>query len=49
LIGTFEFRNWTAPLGATPRLVVFTVAVRVTGWPDVVVVGLGVTEMVVEA
>ena len=49
LIGWPEFKKCTTPLGPTPRLVVFTVAVKVTGWPDVVLVGLGVTEMVVGA
>jgi hypothetical protein len=49
LIGWPEFRNCTAPDGAKPILEVLTVAVRVTGWPDVVVVGLAVTLMVVEA
>jgi hypothetical protein len=49
LIGTFEFRNCTAPAGAKPTLVVLTSAVRVTDWPDVAVVGFAVTPMVVAA
>jgi len=49
LIGTFEFRNCTAPLGANPRLVVVTSAVKVTEVPDVVVEGLAETAMVVGA
>jgi len=49
VIGTFEFRNCTAPVGAKPTLVVLTVAVRVTDWPDVTVVLLAVTAMAVGA
>jgi hypothetical protein len=49
VIGTFEFRNCTAPVGAKPTLVVTTVAVRVTDWPDVTVVLLAVTAMLVGA
>jgi hypothetical protein len=37
VIGTFEFRNCTAPVGAKPALVVPTVAVRVMDWPGVAV------------
>ena len=42
VIGTFAFRNCTAPDGAMPRLAVFTTAVRVTGWVVVTVVALDV-------
>jgi len=49
LIGTPEFRNSTAPVGAKPMLEVLTSAVRVTDWPDVTVVLLAVTAMVVGA
>ena len=49
LIGTFEFRNCTAPEGAKPRLAVLTSAVRVTDWPEVVVDGFAVAAMVVAA
>jgi hypothetical protein len=48
-IGTPEFRNCTAPVGAKPRLVVLTTAVRVTGAPDATVVALAVTPMLVAA
>ena len=45
VIGTFEFRNCTAPVGAKPTLVVLTSAVRVTDWPGVTVWLLAVTVM----
>jgi len=49
VMGTFEFRNCTAPVGATPRLAVLTVAVRVTDWVGVTVVELAATVMLVVA
>ena len=41
--------NCTAPDGAKPTLVVFTTAVRVTGWPDFAVEGFAVRAIVVGA
>jgi hypothetical protein len=49
VIGTPEFRNCTAPVGARPMLEVLTSAVRVTDWPDVTVVLLAETPMEVVA
>jgi hypothetical protein len=49
VIGTFEFRNCTGPVGAMPKLVVLTSAVRVTDWPDVGPVVLAETLMAVGA
>jgi hypothetical protein len=49
VIGTPEFWNCTAPVGAMPKLVVLTVAVRVTVWLDVTVVALAARPMVVGA
>jgi hypothetical protein len=49
LIGTFAFRKCTAPVGASPILVVLTVAVKVTCAPVRTVVGFAVTAMAVGA
>jgi hypothetical protein len=53
LIGTFEFRKFTAlvggPFGAKPMLAVLTSAVRVTDWLGVTVVWLAATPMLVPA
>ena len=43
------FLNCTVPVGPAPLLVVFTVAARVTLPPETILVGLGVTAVVVEA
>ena len=49
-MGVPEFRNCIAPVGAMPRLVLLTVAVRVTDWPDETVVdGLTVRPTLVGA
>jgi hypothetical protein len=49
VIGVIPFRKYTAPVGAKPMLEVLTSAVRVTDWPDVTLVALAVTPMVVGA
>jgi hypothetical protein len=43
------FLNCTIPVGPAPLLVVFTIAVSVTFAPAVILVGLGVTTVVVVA
>jgi hypothetical protein len=49
VIGAVALKNCTVPDGPKPRLVVFTVAVRVTGAPELTVVALDETTVVVAA